>query len=217
MTTIVVADDHSMVRRGVCELLEAQAGWTVVAEAADGNKAVELISRLQPAVAIVDVMMPGLNGLEVVRRVKRKAPDTRVVMLSMHADEPYVAEALRGGATGYVLKGTNMGTLVEAVRKVLAGQRYLSPPLSAGAIDAYLQRASEAGRPIDSYELLTTRERQVLHLAARGRTNGDIAEQLAIGLRAVEVQRASLMRKLRLATQADLIRYAAQRGIITDA
>jgi DNA-binding NarL/FixJ family response regulator len=217
VTTIVVADDHAMIRHGVRALLEAEADWTVVGEAADGRSAVELIARLRPNVAVVDVMMPEFNGLEVVRRVRQKAPDTRLVVLSMHADEPYVVEALRGGATAYVLKGTNMAGLVEAVRQALAGRRYLSPPLSENIIDAYLQRASDAGQPIDAYEMLTPRERQVLLLAAQGRSNAVIAERLTLGLRTVEVLRASVMRKLGLHTQADLLHYAIQRGLVNHA
>jgi len=217
MTTIVVADDHQMIRQGLRSLLEAEDDWEVIGEAADGRSAVDLITRLQPNVAIVDVMMPEVDGLEVVRRVRRKSPDTRVVMLSMHSEEPYVAEALRQGATAYVLKSTNMNTLIEAVYQALAGHRYLSPPLSNNAVNAYLKRASAASQPIDVYELLTTRERQVLWLGAQGCNNLEVAERLGLGLRQVEGLRSHLMRKLDLHTQAELVRYAIQRGIINDA
>lgn len=216
MTSIVLADDHPIVRQGLKALLEGEAGWHVIGEASDGLSAVDLIEQLQPDVAIIDVMMPDLNGLEVVRRVKRRAPNTLVIVLSMHADEPYVLEALQGGALGYVLKGQSTTSLVEAVHEVLAGHRYLSPPLTERAIDAYLQRALDADRPIDPYDMLTPREREVLHLAAQGRTNAEIGERLAISPRTVETHRANLMRKLDLRTQADLIRYALQRGIAVD-
>lgn len=216
MTSIVLADDHPIVRQGLKALLEGEAGWRVIGEASDGLSAVDLIEQLQPDVAIIDVMMPDLNGLEVVRRVKRRAPNTLVIVLSMHADEPYVLEALQGGALGYVLKGQSTTSLVEAVHEVLAGHRYLSPPLTERAIDAYLQRALDADRPIDPYDMLTPREREVLHLAAQGRTNAEIGERLAISPRTVETHRANLMRKLDLRTQADLIRYALQRGIAVD-
>lgn len=214
MTTIVLADDHPIVRQGLRSLLESEPGWDVVGEAANGLNAVELIEQLRPDVAIVDVMMPDLNGLEVVRRVRRRAPDTALVVLSMHTDEPYVIEALRGGAMAYVLKGTNTAHLVEAVREVEAGRRYLSPPLTERVIDAYVQRVVEADRPIDRYDLLTPREREVLQLAAQGESQVEIAERLSISPRTVETHRANLMRKLGLRTQADLHRYAIQRGIV---
>ena len=216
MTSIVLADDHPIVRQGLRALLEAEAGWRVIGEASDGLSAVDMVEQLQPDVAIIDVMMPDLNGLEVVRRVKRRVPDTLVIVLSMHADEAYVLEALQGGAMGYVLKGMSTTSLVEAVQEVLAGRRYLSPPLTERAIDAYLQRATEADRPIDHYEMLTPREREVLHLAAQGSSNTEIGDRLAISPRTVETHRANLMRKLDLRNQADLIRFALQRGIVVD-
>jgi DNA-binding NarL/FixJ family response regulator len=214
MTTIVVADDHPMIRQGVRALLEAEPDWSVVGEAADGPSAVELVEQVRPDVAIIDVMMPGISGLEVVRRVKRIAPQTVVVVLSMHADEPYVVEALRGGAQGYVLKGTNITVLVEALREVLAGRRYLSPPLSEGTIDAYRQRATASGRPIDAYDMLTPRERRVLRLLAEGCTTAEIAERLSIGVRAAETHRATVMRKLGLRDERDLRQYLVERGFV---
>lgn len=217
MTSIVLVDDHPIVRQGLRGLLEAEPGWQVVGEASDGLSAVDLVEQLQPNVAIVDVMMPDLNGLEVVRRVKRRVPDTLVVVLSMHADEAYVLEALQGGAMGYVLKGMSTTSLVEAVHEVLAGRRYLSPPLTERAIEAYLQRATDADRPIDYYDMLTPREREVLHLAAQGSSNAEIAERLTISPRTVETHRANLMRKLELRNHTDLVRFALQRGIVVDA
>jgi two-component system response regulator NreC len=215
MTTILLADDHPIVRQGLRSLLEAEPGWDVVAEAADGLSAVELIEQLQPQVAIVDVMLPGLNGLEVVRRAMRHAPETKVIVLSMHADEPYVLEALRGGAMAYVLKATSTTSLIEAIREVMTGRRYLSPPLTQHAIDAYLQRANAANQPLDRYESLTPREREVLQLVAQGTTNAEIAERLVISIRTVETHRANLMRKLELQTAADIKHFARERGLLT--
>ena len=216
MTSIVLVDDHPIVRQGLRALLEAEAGWTIVGEAADGLSAVEIVEQLRPDVAIVDVVMPDLNGLEVVRRIRRRAPETLVIVLSMHAEEPYVLEALQGGAMAYVLKGMSTTSLVEAMHEVLGGRRYLSPPLTERAIDVYLERASATDRPIDQYDLLTPREREVLHLAAQGGSNADIADRLAISPRTVETHRANLMRKLDLRNHADLVRYAFQRGIGVD-
>lgn len=212
MTTIILADDHAIVRQGLRALLEAEPGLSVVGEAADGLEAVTLVDRLNPRVLILDLMMPGLSGLEVTRRVCQRTPQTRVVILSMHASEAYVLEALRNGAAAYVLKEASGAELVHAVREVAAGRRYLSPPLSENAIEVYVQKA-KAG-PLDPYETLTDREREVFHLAAEGRSNSKIAVKLGISARTVESHRANLMRKLGFHNQTDLVRYAFKRGIL---
>ncbi len=211
-TRIVLADDHPVVRHGVRSLLQAEADFAVVGEAADGIETVQLVERVQPEVLVVDLMIPGLNGLEVTRQVKQRSPQTRVVILSMHANEPYVLEALKNGASGYVLKDSSGTDLVHAVRQVVGGQRYLSPPLSERAVEAYMQKSQETA--FDPYEALTDREREVLQLAAEGLSNPDIANRLSISPRTVETHRANLMRKLGLKTQTDLIRYALKRGIL---
>ncbi len=212
VVTIILADDHNVMRQGLRMLLEAQEDFCVLAEVGDGLEAAQLTERLTPDVLIVDVMMPGLNGLEVTRQVCRRSPHTRVIILSMYCNEAYVLEALRNGAAGYVLKEASATELVRAVREVAAGRRYISPPLSEHAIEAYLHKAREA--PLDLYDTLTTREREVLQLAAEGRTNADIAAALFVNPRTVETHRTHLMRKLGLHTQADLIRYALRRGIV---
>ncbi len=212
VTTIVLAEDHHVVRQGLRALLAAEPEFSVTGEAADGLKAVEVVERLKPDVLIADVMLPGLNGLEVTRQVRQRFPRTRVVVLSMHANEAYVLEALRNGASGYVVKDASAANLVQAVREAAAGRRYLSPPLSDRAIEAYAQRA--AAGPFDPYDILTTREREVLHLTAEGASSSQAAARLSISPRTVETHRANLMRKLSLRTQADLIRYALQRGIL---
>jgi DNA-binding NarL/FixJ family response regulator len=212
MTTIVLADDHPIVRQGLRTLLEAETGFQILGEAGDGLVAVQLVERLHPAVLIVDVLMPGLSGLEVTRQVSQRTPQTHVIVLSMYTNEAYVLEALRNGASGYVLKDSSITDLVQAVRDVVAGRRYLSAPLSERAIEAYVHKAqTHAPGP---YEGLTTREREVLHLAAEGYTSAQIAERLFLSPRTVEAHRANLMRKLGLRTQADLTRYAIERGIL---
>ena len=210
--TIVLADDHPIVRQGLRTLLEAEPDFTIVGEAADGLETVELAGRLQPQVLILDLMLPGLSGLEVTRQVHQRSPQTRVVILSMHANEAYVLEALRNGAAAYVLKEAGAAELLQAVREVTAGRRYLSPPLSERAIEAYSEKA--AAIPLDLSETLTTREREVLHLAAEGLSNPEIAARLGISPRTAETHRANLMRKLGLHNQTELIRYAMRRGII---
>jgi len=211
-TTLVLADDHPVVRQGLRALLEAEPGFHIVGEADDGVAAAQLAERLKPDVLLVDVMMPGLNGLEVTRQVRQRCPGTRVIVLSMHANEAYVLEALRHGAAGYVLKESSTAELVQAVRTVVAGRRHLSPPLSDRAIEAYAQKAAPS--PLDIYETLTTREREVLQMAAEGRRNSEIAARLAISPRTAETHRTHLMRKLGLHNQADLIRYALRRGLV---
>jgi DNA-binding NarL/FixJ family response regulator len=212
MTTIILADDHRIVRQGLRALLDAEPDLSVVAEAADGRQAIDLVDRLRPDVLIVDLMMPVLSGLEVARRVSQRSVQTRVVLLSMYASEAYVLEALRSGATGYVLKDSGAEELVQAVREAVAGRYYLSPPLSQRALESYKQKAEATN--LDPYETLTFREREVLHLAAEGHTSGEIGVQLSISSRTAEAHRTNAMRKLGLHNQTDLVRYALRRGIL---
>jgi DNA-binding NarL/FixJ family response regulator len=212
-TTIVLADDHALVRQGIRALLGQIPEFSIVGEANDGLEALQLIARLQPDVLVVDVAMPNLGGLEVIRRASRQSPETRAIVLSMHANEGYVLEALRNGAAGYVLKGSQAGDLIEAVRSVVAGQHYLSPPLTGCVVEAYLEKAQ--GGSLDLYDTLTTREREVLHLSAEGHSSAEVAARLAISPRTAESHRGHMMQKLGLRTQTDLVRYALRRGIIT--
>jgi DNA-binding NarL/FixJ family response regulator len=215
MITAVLADDHPIVRQGLRALLEGEGRCQVIGEAADGLTAFDLIARLRPDVAILDVQMPDLGGLEVARRAHETYPETRVVILSMHADEPFVLEALRHGVAAYVLKGEATTDLLAAVQAALAGRRFLSAPLNERAIDAYARRVETSGQPLDRYELLTNREREVLQLAAQGLGNAEIGARLAISPRTAETHRANLLRKLGLASQTDLVRFAVGRGLLS--
>ena len=208
----MLAEDHNVVRQALKMLLEAEPDFVIVGEASDGLEAIALVEQLRPDILVVDVMMPGVNGLEVTRQVSNRLPETRIVILSMHSDEAYVLEALRNGASGYVLKDSSASDLVQALREVSDGRRYLSPPLSERAIEAYVQRSESAS--IDPYDRLTTREREVLNLVAQGNSNSEVASRLTISTRTAETHRASVMRKLNLRTQTDLIRYALRRGIL---
>jgi two-component system, NarL family, response regulator NreC len=209
---IVLADDHNVVRQGLRALLETESGLTLVGEASDGLEVVPLVEKTQPDVLIVDVRMPGLNGLDVTRQVTQKIPATRVIVLSMYADEAYVVQALKNGASAYVLKESRAADLLEAIREVTAGRRYLSPPLSARSIDDYLAR-TEAD--LDPYETLSPREREVFQLAAEGHSNPDIATRLEISARTVETHRANAMKKLNLKGQTDIVRFAIRKGLVS--
>ncbi len=211
-TTIVLADDHRIVREGLCVLLKAEPDFNVVGAAGDGLEALEMVRKLRPDVAVLDLMMRGLNGLEAARQISKQMPATRIIILSMYDDEGFVLEALANGVSAYVLKDAGSSDLVQAVREVAAGHRYLSPPLSDRAIEAY-QQISNAG-VLDKYDTLTTREREVLQLTVEGHTNSEVAARLGISVRTAETHRSRLMHKLGVHTQADLIRFALRRGII---
>lgn len=210
--TIILADDHEVVRLGLRALLENEPDLQIIGEASDGLQTVNLVKDLNPDVLILDLMMPGINGIEVTQQVKKSSPKTHVIILSMYSNEAYVLETLRKGAEGYVLKDSTGSDLVKAVREVMAGRRYLSPPLSERVIDTYIQTTKITA--LDLYETLTPREREVLHMAAQGYSNVEIADHLSISPRTVEVHRANMMDKLGLRNQTGLIRYAIQRGIL---
>jgi len=210
--TVLLADDHPIVRQGLRHLLEVQPDLRVVGEASDGPEAVQLAETLKPDVLVVDMMMPGLNGLEVLRQVKKRSPATCSIVLSMQSADVYVVEALKAGALGYVLKETGPSELVDAVQQVIQGQRYLSPSLSERLIDVLLHKAEEI--TLDPYQMLTDREREVLQMAAEGMTASEIAKRLSISPRTAELHRSRMMDKLGLRNQTELIRYALKRGIL---
>ncbi len=210
--TVLLADDHPIVRHGLRHLLEEEASLKIVGEASDGLQAVELVEKFKPNVLIVDLMMPGLNGLEVLKQVKERSPNTCSIVLSMQSADIYVVEALKAGALGYVLKETGPSELVNAVQQILEGKRYLSPRLSERLIDVLLQVKDEL--TLDPYETLTNREREILHMAAEGMTTAAIAKRLSISPRTAELHRGRMMNKLGLNNQTDLIRYALKRGIL---
>ena len=209
---ILLADDHALVRQGLRALLEAEEKFKVVGEAGEGLEAIALVEQLKPDVVILDLMMPILNGLEATRQLSKQYPHTKIIILSMYDDEGFVLEALRNGASGYVLKDSTSDDLILAIYEVIAGRHYLSPPLSDRAIAAYQQFAKTGA--FDKYDTLTTREREVLQLTVEGKTNSEIANKLGISVRTAETHRSNLMNKLDIHLQADLIRYAIKRGII---
>jgi two-component system, NarL family, response regulator NreC len=210
MTTVVIADDHEIVRRGLRGIIEGE-GCRIVGEASDGLTAAQLADKFKPHVLVLDLNMPRLHGIEVLRQTKTNSPQTRVIVLSMHNDEPYVIEALRAGAMAYILKGSESQEIVRALKEVMAGRRYLSPTLSEWAIDALAAKPADETDPLYS---LTPRERLVIQLAAEGHTNNEIAEKLFISPRTAETHRTNLLRKLGLQNQTDLVRFAIRKGLI---
>ncbi len=216
MIRVLLADDHTIVREGVRLCLEAMGDIEVVAEADDGQMAVQLANQLRPDVAVVDLTMPRLNGVEAIRQIKRDLPETEVVVLSVHDSEPYVVQALRAGAAGYVLKRNAATELAAAIRAAHDGQAYLHPSIARRVIDDYLSRihASEDALT-EPHERLTPREREVLQLAAEGHTTRAIAGLLCLSTKTVEHHRASLMTKLGLRGQTELVKYAIRAGLVT--
>lgn len=212
--TILVADDHAILRQGLRALLEDQNDFRVVGEASNGREAVQMVKETRPNVLIVDIMMPEMNGLEVARQVSKEVPDTRTIILSMHAKESYIQEAIKNGAAAYVLKESQTSELIQAVREVMKGKHFLSAPLGEWAIDAYFARAKQFAA--DDFDLLTRREREVFQMVAEGLSTQEIADKLNLSARTVDVHRARIMQKLRLRNQTDLIRLAIQKGIIPE-
>jgi DNA-binding NarL/FixJ family response regulator len=215
---VLLADDHTIVRQGVRLCLEAMGDIEVVAEAEDGLVAVQLANQLRPDVAVVDLTMPRLNGVEAIRQIRRDLPNTEVVVLSVHDSEPYVVQALRAGAAGYVLKRNAATELAAAIRAAHAGQAYLHPSIARRVIDDYLSRIHAGEDAVaEPYERLTPREREVLQLAAEGHTTRAIAGLLCLSTKTVEHHRASVMTKLGLHGQTELVKYAIRAGLVESA
>ena len=210
---VLLADDHPIVRQGLRNLLASEQDFRVIGEASDGLKAIELVNALRPDVLVVDLMMPLLNGLEVIRRAKHDLPGLRVIVLSMQNADAYVVDALKSGASGYVLKDTGPAELIQAIRDVVAGQRYLSPAISQRFANPCIQ---QPGQSLDDpYGRLSNREREVLQLTAEGYTSSEIASRLFISARTAELHRSKVMAKLGLHSQNEIVRYALKRGILS--
>jgi DNA-binding NarL/FixJ family response regulator len=208
---ILLADDHALVRAGLRALIREMRGMEVVGEAEDGDEALRLIAELHPDVALVDISMPNLNGLEVATRASSNHPRTRVVMLSMHAFEEYVHRALVAGAAGYLLKNADKGELEQALRCVARGQSWLSPSISKSVVDALVRGDKPVGGP---FEILSPRQREILQLIAEGRSTKEIAQHLDLSVKTVEAHRTELMERLGIHGVAGLVRYAIRTGLV---
>ncbi len=208
---IMLADDHKITREGLHSLLDKQQDMTVIAEAENGRVAVQLAKELSPDVVVMDVSMPGLNGMEATRKIVSGSPSIKVIALSMHSDKLYVSEMLKSGASGYLLKDCAFDELVLAIRMVVVGKTYLSPCISGVVVDDYLHRLSKAG--ISNSDVLTDREREVLQLMAEGQSTKQIALNLYISVKTVETHRRQIMDKLNIHTVAELTKYAIRKGL----
>ena len=209
---ILLADDHTVVRQGLKKVLEESPDWEVVAEAGDGREAVRQAEELKPDVAIVDIAMPLLNGIEATRQIVKRSASTRILVLTMHSDEAYVNQILKAGATGYLLKDSADVDLIQAVSAVSKGQSFFSPSVARLMLDDYTRQLSDY--VTDRYELLSDREREIFQLIAEGKANKEIAALLSISLSTVETHRARIMEKLDLHSAAEIVLYAVRRGVI---
>src|SRR5262245_2808043 len=211
---ILIADDHTLVRQGIRKILEERPDWTVVAEASDGRDAVKLALEISPDVAILDVAMPQMNGIDAAAQIVRRMPSVQVLMLSMRADDASISRALRAGARGYLLKDSADSDLIRAVTAVGAGESFFSPAVASVMLDDYVRHLADKGVG-DRFEALSEREREIFQLVAEGQSNKKIAEILCISPTTVETHRAHILQKLDLHSTAELVLYAVRRGVIT--
>jgi two-component system response regulator NreC len=212
---ILLADDHTILRAGLKMMLNAQPDMEVVGEAPDGRQAITEAQRLQPDIILMDITMPDLNGIEATRQIKKVVPESKILILTMHEHEEYVFQALRAGASGYMLKEAADTELISALHVIQSGQFYLSPMAQSILVGDYLQRV-RTGEEKDSYSSLTEREREILKLIAEGYTNNQIAERLVISPKTVDTHRTHIMDKLNLHSRAELVKYALRRGLLAD-
>jgi two-component system, NarL family, response regulator NreC len=211
---ILLSDDHTLVRQGISKILEERPSWEVVAQTSDGREAVRQALALQPDVAILDIGMPLLNGIEATRQITRRHPNVHVLILSMHADEAYVTQSLQAGAKGYLLKDSADADLIRAVSAVAAGKSFFSPAVAKVMLDDYVRHLAERGI-VDRYDSLSEREREIFQLVAEGHSNKEIAELLSISPATVETHRAHILQKLDVHNTAELVVYAVRRGVIS--
>jgi DNA-binding NarL/FixJ family response regulator len=210
---VLLVEDHTIVRKGLRALLEGEPDMQVVGEAEDGRQALNQVQQLLPDVVLMDIGMPGLNGLEATRQIKHQFPKTKVVVLTMHTSAEYVFSVLQAGASGYLVKQAATEEVISAIRAVYQGESFLSPSISTKVIEEYLRRAGKT-ESVDPYERLTSREREVLQLIAEGHSTQEIATLLYVSGKTVETHRSRLMEKLDIHTIAELTQYAIRKGII---
>jgi DNA-binding NarL/FixJ family response regulator len=213
VTRVLLADDHKLIRAGLRLVIEQTPELVVVGEADDGRQAVALAQSLKPDVAVLDIGMPHLNGIEATRQIHDSVPDVSLVILSMHSDESYVLRAFKAGAQGYVLKDSAEADLRHAIRAVVEGKSFFSPEVSKALLDDYVRKLQRTGVE-DSYDLMSSREREILQLVAEGRSSKEIAHVLNLSVYTVDTHRSNIMQKLNLKGLPELILYAVRKGII---
>jgi DNA-binding NarL/FixJ family response regulator len=212
-TKVLLVDDHAILRDGLKMVLDAQPGITVVGEAENGREALDLVEELHPDVVVMDIAMPQMNGAEATRQIKRRFPQTRVVILTMHENQQYLMQIVNAGATGAVLKRSAGSELVTAVKAASRGESFFSPSMASMLLEDYRVRLQE-DEPDDA-DMFTEREREVLQLVAEGKTNKEISDLLTVSIKTVQTHRAHIMEKLGAHDRTDLVRYAMRKGIIT--
>jgi len=209
---LLIGDDHTLMRQGLRKILEERPDWEIIAEAGDGRTAVQQTLALQPDVAVLDIGMPLLNGIEACAQIVRKLPSVQVLILSMYSDEAYVTQAVRAGARGYLLKDSAGADLIGAIAAVAAGKSFFSPPVARVVLDDYARRLADKG--MDRYDSLSEREREIFQLVAEGHSTKEIAEMLSVSPTTVETHRSHILQKLDIHNTAELVLYAVRRGVI---
>jgi DNA-binding NarL/FixJ family response regulator len=212
--TILLGDDHTLVRQGLRKILEEQPDWEIVAEASDGREAVSQTLSLEPDIAVLDIGMPLLNGIEATRQITRRLPELNVLILSMHSEEAYITQAMKAGARGYLLKDSADTELINAISAVGSGKSFFSPAVAKVMLDDYVRHLSDKGI-FDRFDTLSEREREIFQLIAEAHSNKEIADLLSVSPATVETHRAHILQKLDVHNTAELVLYAVRRGVIS--
>jgi len=212
---VIIAEDHTIVRKGLCALLLGEPDIEVVGEAENGREAIKIVEKSLPDVVVMDIAMPGLNGLDTTRQLKKRFPNLKILILTMHDNEEYIFETLRAGASGYLVKRSAPNELISAIQSVYRNESYLSPAISKKVIEGFVQSGGQAAMEDEDYVKLTGREREVLQLIAEGKANREIARLLHISIKTVESHKAHIMEKLDIRNIAELTQYAIRKGLIS--